>query len=909
MSRRRRLRSVRVARRVAKAAVTTSALLCVGGGGGLSVEAFSFSATPTTAAGRRCGASCSSTAPAGRQQPHRPGISGASPLWPSRHGGFGGAVVGDTTFASRTRGWGGGGRMGRAASRRGRPCTPPALSMAAEVLSALGKDALMFLAATVAVVPACKKLNISPVLGFLATGAVLGPAGFSVIKDLNELDTLGELGISFLLFEQGLELSLDRLKALSKYAFGLGTAQVLLCTLAFAAFPFLGGVDLLEIIFHSPAELVSIRRVDEAVVIGAALSLSSSAFVLKILQEKGQKAERFGRAVLGILLLQDIAVVPLLVLLPIIETQGGANTALSQQLLLVGATVAKGVGGLGGILVAGRFLLRPLFDVVAGARSSETFVALCLLVALGMGQLTEAIGLSSTLGAFAAGTLLAETNYRTQVEANIAPFRGLLLGLFFTTTGATVDPMLLMQQWPTVFALLLGLVSFKTIIISSASLGFGLTAPEAAKTGLILSGGGEFAFVVLSLSQRLGVLPEELNRLLIGVVVLSMALTPALSELGDFASEKLIEVATKKGMASAVKGLELRQQPEEGEGKGLGGQEKVVICGFGPVGQIVGSLLSAPVIKDKLAADYVAFDLNPTRVRQSKAQGFPVFYGDGTEPEVLKTAGMEDPKALVVTYSNQEVSRQAVERLHLAFPRTPIFARATDYEQYLALQDFGATAVVSDLSEISIRLGSELLESFGVARSDDVQSAKTDLRKTLVELARRGDIKGDFSARFTPAMLSVKRDSALKAAGAPPPGQPFPKESKKLGVEVCLLPSTDTREWQEESPHPCDSQDLGEEKDDAGDGGDVAAVVEDALSGAVLNGGGGGSVAGEAGEAGLQREGSDWEVAPGAGGAARGKAGEGGAGLKQGGSDRVVVAVAPGDGGDAAAAAASSEQP
>ncbi|CBJ29359.1 contains similarity several bacterial glutathione-regulated potassium efflux system proteins [Ectocarpus siliculosus] len=208
---------------------------------------------------------------------------------------------------------------------------------------------------------------------------------------------------------------------------------------------------------------------------------------------------------------------------------------------------------------------------------------------------------------------------------------------------------------------------------------------------------GEFAFVVLSLSQRLGVLPDELNRLLIGVVVLSMALTPALSELGDLASEKLIEAATKSGMASAVAGLELKGPAGEGEGKGLGGQEKVVICGFGPVGQIVGSLLSTPVIKDKLGADYVAFDLNPIRVRQSMEQGFPVFYGDGTEPEVLKTAGMGNPKAIVVTYSNKEVSNQAVERLHQAFPGTPIFVRATDYEQYLSLQDFGATAVVSDL--------------------------------------------------------------------------------------------------------------------------------------------------------------------------------------------------------------------
>ena len=252
-------------------------------------------------------------------------------------------------------------------------------------LNPLGNDLLIFLCATIGIVPLFKWLKASPVIGFLSAGLLMGPAGLHLFSDLHDMESLADFGVLFLLFEQGLELTVDRLKSLSKFAFGMGTLQVALCTAAFFTFPFVGGVQFLEFFMGSTAAVVDITRIDEALVIGAALSLSSSAFVLKILQEKGQLATRFGAACLGILLLQDIAVVPLLVLLPIIETSG--PMPLSAQAALLGATFLKAIVGLGSILVVGGGIVRFLFSLVAKTRSSETFVALCLLVALGTGNI------------------------------------------------------------------------------------------------------------------------------------------------------------------------------------------------------------------------------------------------------------------------------------------------------------------------------------------------------------------------------------------------------------------------------------------------------------------------------------------------------------------------------------------
>ena len=408
-----------------------------------------------------------------------------------------------------------------------------------DALSGFSNDALVYLAAAVVVTPAARVLGVSPILGFLLTGLVLGPAGFGAFHDLGVDEELAEIGILFLLFEQGLELTLERLTKLANFAFGLGALQLALCTVAFGAFPFAGGVGLLEWAVHAKPELVAISRPDEALVIGAALSLSSSAFVLQLLAERGQRNDRFALACLGVLLLQDLAVVPLLVLLPLIE-----DTQVLGESANVGALAAsalQALAALGALLVGGRVVLRRVFAAVAGARSNETFVALCLLVVLGTGAFTDGLGLSSTLGAFAAGTLLAESNYRTQIEADIQPFKGILLGLFFVTTGASVDPSLVASEAPTALALLAGLLFFKTTIVTALGrlLPFGLTTGEALRAALLLAGGGEFAFVLLTLAERLEVLPPGLAKLDAAIVVLSMALIPALGALGDRAAEWL----------------------------------------------------------------------------------------------------------------------------------------------------------------------------------------------------------------------------------------------------------------------------------------------------------------------------------------------------------------------------------
>eukprot|EP00240_Pyramimonas_obovata_P000968 CAMPEP_0118921988 /NCGR_PEP_ID=MMETSP1169-20130426/1082_1 /TAXON_ID=36882 /ORGANISM="Pyramimonas obovata, Strain CCMP722" /LENGTH=539 /DNA_ID=CAMNT_0006862801 /DNA_START=269 /DNA_END=1884 /DNA_ORIENTATION=- len=405
----------------------------------------------------------------------------------------------------------------------------------------LGTDLLVFLAATVAIVPVSKRLNVSPILGFLFTGFALDQLG--VLGDEGSLSALSELGVLFLLFEMGLELSSDRLKALAKYAFVLGSLQIIVSTACFTAFELPEGNSLgskiLEVGLGAPAGLVTIRSATEALVIGAGLSLSSSAFVLQLLSDKGQLSTRFGSATLGILLMQDIAVVPLLVLLPLIEAQKGGSGSASDMLLELAPTLGTAMAGLTALLLVGRVGLKWAFDVVMSTRSHDAFVALCLLTVCGTSVVTTSIGLSDTLGAFLAGVLLAETNFRSQVEADMRPFRALLLGLFFLCTGTEVDMQILKEEWPNVLALTAGLIGIKAAVITGLGPTVGLTRAESVRTGFILSQGGEFAFVVFTLANNLQILPEDLNQLLIVVVILSMALTPALSELGDWASKKV----------------------------------------------------------------------------------------------------------------------------------------------------------------------------------------------------------------------------------------------------------------------------------------------------------------------------------------------------------------------------------
>lgn len=593
------------------------------------------------------------------------------------------------------------------------------VASAVDVINDLGLDTLTFLVVTVMVVPAFRLLKASPILGFFCAGVVLNQ--FGVIRNLTDVKVLSEWGILFLLFEMGLELSLARLKALAKFAFGMGLTQVVLSTLAFAAFelPPNGaiGTKILQFLFHSRPDLVNIRSVDEAVVIGAALSLSSSAFVLQLLAEKGELPTRFGSATLGILLLQDIAVVPLLVILPVLESQNIVTESIWPMLL---AESLKALGGLGLLSLGGKFLLRRIFEVVAESRSSEAFVALCLLTVAGTSLLTQMLGFSDTLGAFLAGALLAETNFRTQIEADIRPFRGLLLGLFFVTTGTSIDVQLLLREWPNVLSLLAGLIVIKTLIITAIGPRVGLSLQESVRIGLLLSQGGEFGFVVFSLANRLGVLPLELNKLLIIVVVLSMALTPWLNELGRKAAQVIDEKLDVKEKVSEMAIFDAT--------------EPVVILGYGQMGQVLANFLSTPLASgsdgEKVGWPYVAFDLNPAVVKAARKSGFPILYGDGSRPAVLQSAGISSPKAVMVMYTGKTRTVEAVQRIRLAFPAVPIYARAQDLPHLLDLKKAGVTDAIIENAETSLQLGSKLLRGLGVM-SDDVSFLSQLVRDSM----------------------------------------------------------------------------------------------------------------------------------------------------------------------------------
>ncbi|XP_019421720.1 PREDICTED: K(+) efflux antiporter 3, chloroplastic isoform X2 [Lupinus angustifolius] len=622
---------------------------------------------------------------------------------------------------------------------------------AVEVINDLGSDTLTFLAVTVIIVPTFKLLKASPILGFFFAGVVLNQ--FGLIRNLEDVKVLSEWGILFLLFEMGLELSLARLKALAKYAFVLGLAQVVLSTLAFTAFelPPNGaiGTKVLEFLFHSRSDLVNIRSVDEAVVIGAALSLSSSAFVLQLLAEKGELPTRFGSATLGILLLQDLAVIPLLIILPILESQTMSEESIWPMLL---QESLKALGGLGLLSFGTKYILRRVFEVVAETRSSEAFVALCLLTVAGTSLITQHLGFSDTLGAFLAGAILAETNFRTQIEADIRPFRGLLLGLFFLTTGTSIDMQVLLREWPNVLALLAGLIAIKTLIITAIGPRVGLTLQESVRIGLLLSQGGEFGFVVFSLANRLGVLPLELNKLLIIVVVLSMALTPFLNEAGRRASSLIDDKSDAENKAS--------------EAVNFDASEPVVILGFGQMGQVLANFLGNPLASrgdsGAMGWPYVAFDLDHKVVKAARKIGFPILYGDGSRPDVLQSAGINSPKAIMVMYTGKKKTIEAVQRLRLTFPAIPIYARAQDLKHLLDLKKSGATDAILANAETSLQLGSKLMKGLGVM-SDDVTFLSQLIRDSMELQAQEAVNQSEYRELDIMKPLQVKVSNMIEA--------------------------------------------------------------------------------------------------------------------------------------------------
>lgn len=541
-------------------------------------------------------------------------------------------------------------------------------------------QALVFLGATCVLIPAMRQARLSAVMGFLAIGVFMGPHVLGQLAEtwpwlsafeLEEAEPtllLAELGIVFLLFVIGLEVSFERLWALRRYVFGLGFAQVALCALAIGA-----------------AALTFDHSFAVSAVLGLAFALSSTALVLQLLRERRQIATPVGRVSFSVLLMQDLMVVPILFLVAALDPD---HTAFGEGQVFVAILTA--LAALAGIIIIGRLLLRPLFRWVAAANSREVFIAAAVLAAIGMAAAAEAIGLSMALGAFLAGLLLAETEFRHQIETDLEPFKDLLLGLFFVTVGMQIDVPLLLSQPVLILFGVLGLVAIKIAIIAPLARVFGKSWPRAIEVAFLLGGAGEFAFVVIAAARAGGAIPDDTAAYMLIVTALSIFLTPLVAGLG----------------ARWARRLALREMPQSPPVESEGGH--VVIAGFGRVGQTLADILSAQEIA------HVGIEGDAGIVAKLRDEGRPVHFGDASDRRALEAAGAADAAAIIVTLNDAAGVDRIVAEARKAWPHIPVYARARDSAHARRLHKAGAALASPDSIEAALQLGEALLNGIGV---------------------------------------------------------------------------------------------------------------------------------------------------------------------------------------------------
>ncbi len=547
-------------------------------------------------------------------------------------------------------------------------------------------DVLAFLLATVIAVPIFRRLKLSSVLAYLAIGSVIGPFGLAVIDDVEGSALVAHFGVVFLLFTIGLELSVERLKSMRTHVFGLGFAQVFFTSASLTVMLNFG----IGLPFAT------------SIVIGGALALSSTAFVLQLLSERAEFATRFGQAAFAILLFQDLAVVPMLAMTPFVGAKGAA------LFYVLGEALLKAVIALVIIMFLGHKLLRPIYRMVAASRSPEVFTAMTLLLVLGIGAATSAAGLSMELGAFLAGLLLSESEYRHQVEADIRPFKGVLLGLFFISVGMNIDFGLFLKHAEVILYSVLGLMFFKTLMIFILMRLFRFEMPPSLRAAILLSQGGEFAFVIMNQAVPHGVVPEQIANIVFIVVAISMVLTPLLVSIGWYFTGRIDKSINTRLDYLAEKTGALSQH--------------VVIAGFGRVGRTVAEILTAN------AVPFVAVEVDASRVAKGRAQAMPVYYGDACLAEVLRALGTARAKAIVLTLDNHKTIADAVTMIRLVYPEVDVYVRARDGKHVRELQHIGATATVPETLEASLQLGGAALRAYGM-ESDQVDEVIKKFRR------------------------------------------------------------------------------------------------------------------------------------------------------------------------------------
>ncbi|MGD0720550.1 MAG: cation:proton antiporter [Roseiarcus sp.] len=569
---------------------------------------------------------------------------------------------------------------------------------------AVYKETLIFLVTAGIVAPLFFRLHISPVLGFLLAGVALGPFGLGrlaarapwldalALTNVEAIDRVAAFGVVFLLFMMGLELSFERLTRMRRLVFGLGLAQVVLSSLL------LGAVVLW--LGQPPVA---------ALVIGAALSMSSTALIIPVLAERKRLNLAAGRVSFAVLLFQDLAVAPLLFMVTMLV--GSRENGLELGLAL---TLAPAALALSGLIVLGRLVLRPLFHSVAMTRSTEFFMAACLLVVLGTGLIAAISGLSMALGAFVAGLLLAETEYRREVEVTIEPFKGLLLGLFFVAVGAGLDLSLLIARPLPILLIAGAIVAAKAVALLVLGRAFRLPARVAREVALLLGPGGEFAFVMIGAAVAGQVVAPKVGQTVLVAVTLTMLATPALARLGELLAGRL----PPPGLSP-----EAMEPPPEDEG------HRVIIVGYGRVGTLIGEML------DRHNIPYIAVDSDARSIARQRQAGKPIYFGDATRPEFLRRCGIDRARALVVTMDAPRANEAVVEAARALRADITLVARARDAAHAKALYELGVTDAVPETIEASLQLSEAVLVDIGVPMGvviASIHERRDEYRKLLL---------------------------------------------------------------------------------------------------------------------------------------------------------------------------------
>ena len=573
-------------------------------------------------------------------------------------------------------------------------------------------DALVVLGTAGVVIPLVQRWGLSPVLGYLAAGAILGPLGLGsltgavpalfwvTVTDAQNVSGIAELGVVFLLFLIGLELSFSRLSAMRRLVLGLGGLQVLLTSAVIAG-----------------AALALSRSPSEAIVLGSSLSLSSTAIVLELLSNQERLTTSVGRASFSILLAQDLAVIPILLFISILAARSGGSVLASLATALLQAAAAVVV-----IVAFGRLLLRPLFRLVATARSTELFIAAVLFVIIADGVVAQQARLSMALGAFMAGLLLAETEYRKAIETTVAPFKGLLLGLFFFTVGMNVDFRELWRE-PLLLAEAVGaLIAVKALLLIALTKLFRFSWPTAVEIGLLLSAGGEFAFVGIGLAASSGLIELSLASFILAVTSITMALTPLLS----FVGRKLAARLTPDKPIDP----ELKVRP-------VAEQSHAIVVGYGRVGKVVCELLREHGIP------YIVADSDATTVTHDRREGHDVYFGDATDPHFLEACGLGEAAGVIITIHSARQIDEVVAHVRAIRPDILIVSRARDANHARHLYALGATDAVPETIEASLQLSEATLVGLGVATGlaiASIHEKRDEIRRTLQDAAHQAGL-------------------------------------------------------------------------------------------------------------------------------------------------------------------------